>query len=112
VATARPGESTHPVDQALELLGLRRHIHLVVPAYTQALQIARQSDLLAVVPQSCLGHAFAPQAVAAPGLQAFALPVATAPFNVAAIWHPRLDQDPAQQWFRAQVLQLCQAAYP
>ena len=73
---------------------------------------ARRSDMVAVVPHSCLGNVFAPDHAGANGLQWFALPVSPPAFNVSAIWHPRLDHDPGHRWLRAQVLELCLAAYP
>ena len=112
VVTSRAGEMDNPVDAALEAQGLLRQVVMVVPAYTHAMQIARQSDLLAVIPHSCLGNAFTPDPIAANGLRHFELPVPTPAFNVSAIWHPRLDQDPSHRWFRAEVQALCEAAYP
>lgn len=91
---------------------------------TNAMQVARRSELLAVVPHSCLGNPLAPDLISAhavhgvhgvqsvPGLQHFDLPVRTTPFNVAAIWHPRLDQDPAHRWLRNEVLEVCRSACP
>jgi DNA-binding transcriptional LysR family regulator len=108
VAASRPT----PVDAALAALGLKRKIMMTVAGYTHAMQVARHSDLLAVIPHSCLGNAFIPDHAAANGLQSFELPVPTAAFNVSAIWHPRLDRDPAQVWLRNEILALCQTAYP
>jgi len=112
VVTSRAGEAPGPVDAALEPLGLQRNVWMVVPSYTSAMQLARRSDLLAVVPHSCVGNPFAPDHAAASGLQCFELPVRTPAFNVSAIWHPRLDQDPAHRWLRAEVLAVCVTAYP
>jgi DNA-binding transcriptional LysR family regulator len=112
VLTSRTGELDSPVDAALESLGLQRTVLMVVPAYTSAMQLVRHSDLLAVIPHSCLGNLFTLDHAAANGLQCFELPVPTPAFNVSAIWHPRLDQDPAHRWLRAEVLKVCLAAYP
>lgn len=112
VVTSRTGEVDSPVDAALEPLGLQRKVLVVVPAYTSAMQLARHSDLLAAIPHSCLGNPFVPDHGAANGLQCFELPVPTPAFNISAIWHPRLDQDPAHRWLRAEVLEVCLAAYP
>jgi DNA-binding transcriptional LysR family regulator len=112
VATARNGETAGPVDTALAARNLQRKILMVVPSYTSAMQLARYSDLLAVVPHSCLGNTFTPGHAAANGLESFELPVATPAFHVSAIWHPRLDQDPAHRWLRAELLAVCLAAYP
>jgi DNA-binding transcriptional LysR family regulator len=112
VVTSRTGEAGSPADTALESLGLQRKVLMVVPAYTSAMQLARHSDLLCVIPRSCLGNPFTPDHATSNGLQCFELPVPTPAFNVSAIWHPRLDQDPAHRWFRAEVLEVCLAAYP
>jgi DNA-binding transcriptional LysR family regulator len=108
VAASRPT----PVDAALAALGLKRKIMMTVAGYTQAMQVARHSDLLAIIPHSCLGNAFIPDHAAANGLQSFELPVQTPAFNVSAIWHPRLDRDPAHVWLRNEILALCQTGYP
>jgi len=112
VATSRVGDAVSTVDAALEALGLQRKVAMVVPAYTSAMQLARYSDLLAVIPHSCLGNPFTPGHAAANGLQYFELPVSTPAFNISEIWHPRLDQDPGHRWLRAEVLEVCLAAYP
>lgn len=111
VAISRTGQADDPVDAALELSELQRHVPIVVPSYTSAIQLARQSDLLAVVPHSCLGNAFLPDYAAANGVRPFELPLRVPAFNVSAIWHPRLDRDPAHRWFRAEVSAVCSAAY-
>nr|WP_329786514.1 hypothetical protein [Bordetella hinzii] len=109
---SRPGETPHSADAALAVLGERRRIALVVPSFPGAMQVARRCDALAIIPQSCLGNTFLPDHAADNGLQWFELPVPTPAFSVSAIWHPRLDRDPAQQWLRAEVLAICQTAYP
>jgi len=112
VLTARPGEESNPVDVALADCGMQRRVPVVVPSFTGAMQVARRSDLLAVIPHSCVGNRFAPDHAAANGLQWFDLPVSTPAFNVSAIWHPRLDDDPAHRWLRAEILEICLTAYP
>lgn len=112
VLTSRSGEMDHPADLALASRGMQRQARMVVPAYTNAMQVVRHSDLLAVIPLSCVGNTFAPEHAAAQGLRHFELPVPVPAFTVAAIWHPRLDREPAQRWLRAQVRALCESAYP
>jgi DNA-binding transcriptional LysR family regulator len=85
VVTARGQDVTGAVDAALEALGLRRKVAMVVPSFTSAMQVARYSDLLATIPHSCLGNPFTPDHAAANGLHYFELPVHTAAFNVSAI---------------------------
>lgn len=54
VVASRRGALTGPVDNALQELGLERKVIAVVPGFLDALTIARQSDLIALVPRSCL----------------------------------------------------------
>jgi len=44
------------------------------------------------------------------GVLGFELPVRTAPIAVSAMWHPRMDADPAHRWLRDTVLSVCRAA--
>lgn len=102
VVVSRSGRFHGPVDAALEALGLGRHIVAIVPGFPDALGIARQSDLVALVPRSCLGAAPYPDS-----LIGFELPVETPDIAVSAMWHPRMDADPAHQWLRNIVLSVC-----
>ncbi|QWT22196.1 LysR family transcriptional regulator [Bacillus sp. NP157] len=111
--TASPhGMAKGPVDDALHVEGLARDIVVTVPGFPDALRIARSTDLVATVPVSSLGHALAPEEAAVAGLQRFELPVPTPAIEIRAIWHPRIDADPAQRWFRGLIVDLCRAAYP
>lgn len=117
VAASPRGDFSGPVDDALAALGLKRQVQVVVPGFPDALRIARHSDLLTVVPRSCLGHALYEDSTrdepgARQGLEEFQLPVPTPELTICAIWHPRVDADPAQRWLRGLVMALCSAAYP
>nr|WP_240039758.1 LysR family transcriptional regulator [Achromobacter aloeverae] len=112
VMVTRTGVAENPFDAALESSSLVRKLPVVVPSYLSAMQLVHRSDLLAVIPHSCVGNTFVPDYAQAIGVEVLALPLELPDFNVCAIWHPRLDHDPAQRWFRAEVLALCQAAYP
>ena len=112
VVTSRRGEFSGPVDDALEQLGLKRVVVVVVPAYPNAMQIARCSDLVALVPLSCLGNALVSDHAANAGLHSFKLPVRTPEIKISATWHPRADGDPAHRWLRDAVMSVCRAAYP
>ena len=112
VVASRLGLFRAPIDEALAALGLARDVRLVVPGYPDAMRVARGSDLVALVPASCLGNALAGDHAALLGLARFPLPVHVARFGVSAIWHPRLDADPAHRWLRETVLRLCRQAYP
>lgn len=112
VMASRRGEFLGPVDDALEELGLVRKVSLVVPSYPDAMRIVRRSDLVALVPRSCLGNTLAADHAAILGLESFELPIRAPEFNISAIWHPRLDADPAHRWLRDVVLAVCRKAYP
>lgn len=111
VVASRKGELTGPVDGALEELGLQRTISVVVPGFPDAMQIARQSDLIALVPHSCLGDSLESDQAGAAGLQSFELPVHTPEIVISAMWHPRMDADPAHRWFRGTVVSVCRTAH-
>lgn len=111
VATAQEGHA-RDVDAALAALGLARKVMVVVPNYPDAMRIARWSDLVALVPRSCLGHDLLPDEAAVSGLAAFDLPVPSPEFVVSAMWHPRMDADPAHRWLREMVAALCRRAFP
>lgn len=112
VAASRRGEFREAIDDALGLLGLRRRIQLVVPSYPEAMRVARGSDLVALVPRSCLGNALAAGHAENLKIESFELPVRTPEFNISAIWHPRMDADPAQRWLRDIIMAVCRNAYP
>jgi DNA-binding transcriptional LysR family regulator len=112
VTASRRGEFTGPVDDALKDLGLRRTVSVVVPGFPDAMRIARQSDLVALVPRSCLGNSLANDQNAKTGLQSFELPVRTPEIVISAMWHPRMDADPAHRWLRDTVVSVCRTANP
>ncbi|MBP1852529.1 DNA-binding transcriptional LysR family regulator [Rhizobium halophytocola] len=112
VSASRRGHFAQPVDAALEDRGLTRRAVLVVPDYPDAMRVVRASDLVGLVPQSCLGDALAGEHAAGLGIAAFDLPVGTPDFVISSIWHPRLDADPAHRWLRHTVMTVCKAAYP
>lgn len=90
-----------PIDVALASLDLKRKIVIsLVAGFSTALALARQSDLIATVPERHTGNL-------REGLHSFTLPVPTPPFTVSMLWHPRLDADPAQRWLRALLRETC-----
>ena len=111
VVASRKGEFSGPVDDALNELGLQRTVSVVVPGFPDAMRIARQSDLVALVPRSCLGNSLTSDQAATAGLQSFELPVRTPEIVVSAMWHPRLDADPAHRWLRDTVVSVCRTVF-
>ncbi|HWA46294.1 MAG TPA: LysR family transcriptional regulator [Hypericibacter adhaerens] len=111
VVASKDADTIEPIDAALQSLGLKRAIRVVVPGYPDAMRIARQSDLVALVPQSCLGNSLTADRAASSGLASFELPVPVPEFNISAMWHPRMDADPAHRWLRNTVMSVCRTAY-
>ncbi|MGH6861233.1 MAG: LysR family transcriptional regulator [Phyllobacterium sp.] len=112
VVASRKETFTGPVDDALEKLGLKRQIAAVVPGFPDAMRIARQSDLVALVPRSCLGSARMTAHTLTDGLASFDLPIPTPQIMISAMWHPRANADPAHRWLRDIVMGVCRAAAP
>lgn len=108
VVASRRGAFAGPVDTALGAIDLSRQTMVIVPAFSDTLRIARHSDMVALVPGSCLRD----DDPTLLGLTAFPLPVATPEIVVSAIWHPRMDADPAHRWLRETVIAACREAMP
>jgi len=100
IGVSRRGTGAEPVDEALASLGLERDIATRVGGFSTALALARASDLVATVPERHTGNL-------RESMHSFALPVATPPFTVSLLWHPRLDADPAHRWLRGCVREVC-----
>jgi len=110
VVASRKGKFTGPVDAALEELGLQRTVSVVVPGFPDAMRIARHSNFVALVPRSCLSNNLENDQTATAGLQSFELPVRTPEIVISAMWHPRMDADPAHRWLRDTVVSVCRTA--
>lgn len=106
VIVSRRGVAWGPVDDALDAIGLTRRVVAIVPSHPEALWIARDTDLVALVPRICLGDGPSDRA-AMLGLKGFELPVGTPEIAVSAIWHPRIEMDAAHRWLRDLLFDLC-----
>ncbi|MCJ8056390.1 LysR family transcriptional regulator [Shinella curvata] len=101
ILVSRGRRERGPVDEALALKGLTRTIAVTVPSFTEAVTLARNSDLIAQVSdRSTLSFR--------DGVTAFALPVDLPDFTVSLLWHPRMDADPAHRWLRTCLREICQ----
>jgi DNA-binding transcriptional LysR family regulator len=107
VVASRKAVFDGPVDVALASLGLRRRVVAVVPGFPDALRMARESDVIAQVPRS-LVIGLPGAASLAEGLAAFDIPVLTPQIVISAMWHPRLDTDPAHRWLRETLMAVLQ----
>jgi DNA-binding transcriptional LysR family regulator len=102
VIVSRSGFEEEAVDRPFLPPGLKRQVASAVSGFSAALALARGSDLVATVPDR---HTRTLRA----GMASFELPVATTPFTVSMLWHPRLDADPAHRWLRSCVREVCAA---
>ena len=100
VLISRRGLEMTPVDHALEQLGLARNDVVTVGGFGPAIVLARESDMIATVPERHTQSLWR-------GMHPFPLPLDVAPFTISLFWHPRLDADPAHQWLRSLVIDVC-----
>jgi len=100
ILVSRRGLEAGPIDEALRALDLTREIVAIVGGFSSALALARESDLIASVPERHTGNL-------RDGMHSFPLPVAMPEFTVSLLWHPRLDLDPAHRWLRGCVRDVC-----
>ena len=100
VYVSRRGLDRGQVDDALQALGLTREISTIVAGFATAIALARDTDLIASVPERYTAHQ-------RDGLYSFALPIVVPPFTVAMLWHPRLDADVAHRWLRGCLREVC-----
>ena len=100
VLVSRRGLDKGPIDDALRALGLQREIVAIVGGFATALALARDSDLIASVPERHTGKLRA-------GMHSFPLPVSMPEITVSLLWHPRMDADPAHRWLRRCVRDVC-----
>jgi DNA-binding transcriptional LysR family regulator len=100
IIVSRRGDERTGIDDALEALGLQRRAVVVVDGFAPALALARDTDLVASVPEQHTGRLRA-------GMHTFDLPVALPAFTVSLLWHPRLHADAAHRWLRECVRAVC-----
>lgn len=100
ISVSRRGLDKGPIDEALDLQELERHIATIVAGFSTALALARATDLIASVPERHTANLRA-------GMHSFALPLSLPAFTVAMLWHPRLDADPVHRWLRGCLREVC-----
>ncbi len=100
IFVSRRGLDKGPIDDALDALGLEREIVTIVGGFATAVALARDSDLIASVPERHTGNLRA-------GMHSFPLPFPTPEITVSLIWHPRMHADPAHRWLRGCMRDVC-----
>ena len=100
VYVSRRGQDRGQIDDALDAQGLTRQINTVVAGFATAIALARDTDLIASVPERYTAHQ-------RQGLHSFAFPLTLPAFTVSMLWHPRLDADLAHRWLRGCLREVC-----
>lgn len=102
VLVLRRGLQSREIDEAVRLAGLERRIAIVVNGFSTALALARDTDLVATVPER---HTEGLRR----DMHCFPLPIEIAPFTISMLWHPRMDGDQAHRWLRGCIRAVCAA---
>jgi DNA-binding transcriptional LysR family regulator len=103
VIVSRSGFDEDAVERPFLPDGFHRRAVSAVSGFATALALARNSDLVATVPDR---HTAALRA----DMFTFPVPLRTDGFTVSMVWHPRLDAEPVHRWLRACVRQVCAAS--
>lgn len=93
VNVSRRGLETGQTDDALKNLGLKRNVVTVVGGFSSALALARDSNLIATVPEKHTGKL-------RDGMLSLALPFPISKITVSLLWHPRMEADLVHRWLR------------
>ncbi|MEO9229366.1 MAG: LysR family transcriptional regulator [Devosia sp.] len=100
VLILRRGLHSAEIDEAVRVAGLERRIATVVNGFSTALALARETQLIATVPER---HTTGLRK----SMHSFTLPMPIAPFTVSMLWHPRMDGDLAHRWLRGSLREVC-----
>jgi DNA-binding transcriptional LysR family regulator len=90
------------LDRRLTEFGIRPPSILSVPYFTAVTAALPGSTFIATLPRR-----LAARHAADPCLRLCEAPTELTPFTYGLTWHPRLDRDPLQVWFRGVVAGLC-----
>ncbi|MCA1440425.1 LysR family transcriptional regulator [Ensifer sp. IC4062] len=98
------GEGSAPVDMALARMGRRRRVHVRVPSFLAAVEIAAHSDLIMTLPSSL--------ARTAAGMGRFVAlppPLDLGSFTMSLLWHARHQDELRHIWLRRTVVAAAKA---
>jgi DNA-binding transcriptional LysR family regulator len=99
VVSPTGGSFEGPTDQALARLKLRRKVRYSMSSFQLVPEILQTDDLVAVVPSRLLRDNDKSLVVLKP-------PIAVPGFDVIAVWHPRVDREPAHRWLRNRLVEI------
>ena len=101
LAVSRRGHRRGPVDVELGRFGLERRVVATVPDLYPALAIVSSTDLVTFAPTAILDMG------RIAGLSGIHVPLDLPPIEVAQTWHRRFTHDPAHQWLRSSIREVC-----
>jgi DNA-binding transcriptional LysR family regulator len=101
---SRTGSPTGFIDEKLAELGIERRIKLIVPHFLSAPLIVAETDMILSLPSRIAEQfkKFAP-------LEIFPAPLELPSYDLAMIWHPLSDKDPAHLWLRDTITLACKS---
>jgi DNA-binding transcriptional LysR family regulator len=102
VLVAPGGAPGSIVDSELERRGLKRRVALMVSSFLIAPIVVSETDFISTAPER-LARRMAERFP----LRLVEPPLRLPKFAFSLAWHPRLDHDPAHQWLRRVILELC-----
>jgi DNA-binding transcriptional LysR family regulator len=100
------GEGPAPVDAALARMGRRRRVHVRVPSFLAAVEIAARSDLVMTLPSSL--------ARTAAGMERFVVlppPLDPGGFTMSLLWHGRHQTASRHVWLRRTIVAAAEALF-
>ena len=100
VQILRRGLHSSEVEVAATAHGAQRRIGVIVNGFAAAIALARDTDLVATVPER---HTEGLRR----GVGTFALPFEIAGFTISMMWHPRMDGDLGHRWLRSCLKGVC-----
>jgi DNA-binding transcriptional LysR family regulator len=96
------GEATGLLEPFLHEQGLARRIGLTVNQFFVVPQLLVNSDLIAILPTRVVQLSGMSDR-----LHLAAVPIEIPPSSVKMMWHERSHYNPAQEWFRTQLSEIC-----
>jgi DNA-binding transcriptional LysR family regulator len=95
---SRTGSQVGVIDEKLAELGLERRVNLIVPHFLSAPLIVAETDMILSLP-----YRLAAQFRKLVALKILPVPLDLPNYDLAMIWHPLREKDPAHGWLREQI---------